>query len=167
MNPLVACRGSSHLTRSYCMPPKGFLFPQMSEPFDDLDKLFGPGKCFYCGRTKAFSDLGPFKEPGKEDYVSVCQECLSGLLKHYKREFSGSAATPYAEYLRSEHWLSVKRNAIQVADRRCQLCNAADQILDVHHRTYERLGNEKPSDLIVLCRSCHERHHLRSEGGDK
>lgn len=28
--------------------------------------------------------------------------------------------------------------------------------LDVHHRTYERLGNESPDDLTVLCRDCHK-----------
>jgi hypothetical protein len=29
--------------------------------------------------------------------------------------------------------------------------------LHMHHRTYERLGAELPSDLQVLCRPCHER----------
>jgi hypothetical protein len=31
--------------------------------------------------------------------------------------------------------------------------------LDVHHRTYERVGQEQLRDLIVLCRTCHSRYH--------
>jgi len=31
--------------------------------------------------------------------------------------------------------------------------------LDVHHKTYERIGAEKPGDLVVLCRACHGQEH--------
>jgi len=31
--------------------------------------------------------------------------------------------------------------------------------LDVHHLLYDRLGHEKLSDLIVLCRLCHNAFH--------
>jgi 5-methylcytosine-specific restriction endonuclease McrA len=30
------------------------------------------------------------------------------------------------------------------------------QVLEVHHRTYERRGNERDSDLAALCWGCHE-----------
>jgi 5-methylcytosine-specific restriction endonuclease McrA len=129
------------------------------------DQFFDPQKCFYCGVKTAFDDLRSFNEPGRKDSVMVCPECLRHLLKHYKS--ADSVAVSYQEYLHTDHWGSIRRNALEAADRRCQLCNATDQILDVHHRTYERLGKEKLSDLIVLCRSCHERHHLRAEGGGK
>lgn len=61
-------------------------------------------------------------------------------------------------YLRSEHWLRTRREALARADRRCQVCNG-QQSLDVHHRTYERLGAELPTDLTVLCRRCHDLFH--------
>jgi 5-methylcytosine-specific restriction endonuclease McrA len=68
-------------------------------------------------------------------------------------------AKEYREvYLRSPHWLRVRRDALERAEYRCQVCNA-NKTLDVHHRTYERLGNEAPADLTVLCRRCHERFH--------
>lgn len=41
---------------------------------------------------------------------------------------------------------------------RLQVCNC-NAPLDVHHNTYERRGQERPSDLIALCRPCHEKHH--------
>jgi hypothetical protein len=33
--------------------------------------------------------------------------------------------------------------------------------LEVHHRTYERLGRERPEDLLVLCEKCHAVEHGR------
>jgi 5-methylcytosine-specific restriction endonuclease McrA len=70
-------------------------------------------------------------------------------------------ATEYREvYLRSEHWLRTRHAALKRADHRCQVCNG-DQALDVHHRTYERLGAELPGDLTVLCRDCHALFHAR------
>jgi hypothetical protein len=48
---------------------------------------------------------------------------------------------------------------------RCQVCNRGLGTLDVHHRTYERRGQELDEDLTVLCRACHgifheQRRHL-------
>lgn len=67
-------------------------------------------------------------------------------------------ALPYAEYLKTEHWQSLRKKALKKASYRCQLCNAKVP-LDVHHRTYERLGQEYLADVIVLCRECHRKFH--------
>lgn len=64
----------------------------------------------------------------------------------------------YAEYLKSPHWVETRRGALERACHRCQLCNTKSR-LHVHHRTYERLGHEDATDLTVLCRGCHEKHH--------
>lgn len=64
----------------------------------------------------------------------------------------------YDAYIASDAWRENRKPALEYAEHRCQVCNA-DKHLDVHHRTYERLGNEKPGDLTVLCRSCHEIFH--------
>jgi 5-methylcytosine-specific restriction endonuclease McrA len=34
-----------------------------------------------------------------------------------------------------------------------------ERAVEVHHLTYERLGEERLTDLVALCRSCHEREH--------
>lgn len=65
---------------------------------------------------------------------------------------------PYPEYLQTEHWKRTRLRALRRADFACQLCNRTKN-LQTHHRTYERRGCELPADLIVLCRSCHEKHH--------
>jgi hypothetical protein len=67
-------------------------------------------------------------------------------------------AMPYTDYLRTQEWLRRRAVKLEVAEHRCQLCNSGEG-LQVHHRTYERLGCEKMSDLLVLCRPCHTLFH--------
>lgn len=66
---------------------------------------------------------------------------------------------PYQEYLQSDEWQATRKQALRRAGFKCQLCNTGDVVLDVHHRTYENRGNEHYTDIIVLCRSCHSKHH--------
>lgn len=67
---------------------------------------------------------------------------------------------PYQQYLQSAHWKQIRLQALDEAGHRCQLCNSPQQ-LNVHHRTYERRGEELLGDLTVLCRSCHSRFHQK------
>ncbi len=65
---------------------------------------------------------------------------------------------PYEDYLRSEAWKRRREYMLRRAGYRCRLCNRGER-LEVHHRTYERLGAEDPDDLTVLCHDCHLRYH--------
>jgi 5-methylcytosine-specific restriction endonuclease McrA len=65
----------------------------------------------------------------------------------------------YKEYLQSEDWAGKRREKLHQANYKCEVCGRDDLRLDVHHRTYERLGNEWMSDLQVLCRYCHKVNH--------
>lgn len=71
----------------------------------------------------------------------------------------------YRDYLQSPEWAVVRRLALEQADHACRLCGGRDG-LDVHHRTYERLGQERLADVIVLCRDCHSRFHDRTMSDD-
>lgn len=79
---------------------------------------------------------------------------------------AGMSGTPwrgresYKAYLQSEEWKARRQHAIDLADGRCQVCYSPDD-LEVHHRTYERLFEEAPLDLTVLCRDCHGLYHQR------
>jgi len=64
----------------------------------------------------------------------------------------------YSDYLKSEHWQQQRRLALNRADNRCESCGCAGP-LEVHHRTYQRLGRERPEDLRVVCHGCHSRYH--------
>jgi hypothetical protein len=76
------------------------------------------------------------------------------------------AASDYEAYLLTDHWAGVRAAALDRAEHRCQLCYSP-RSLQVHHRTYDRLGHERPMDVTVLCESCHARHHQRIAKGDK
>ena len=62
----------------------------------------------------------------------------------------------YGEYLQTEHWQETRAAALKRAGGRCALCPRENAPLQVHHRTYERLGEELQEDLVVLCDECHE-----------
>ncbi len=68
-------------------------------------------------------------------------------------------AMPYREYLQTPHWKRRREEKLLSVGRRCQVCNRGSVSLDVHHRTYERLGEELDEDLTVLCRDCHSTFH--------
>jgi len=75
----------------------------------------------------------------------------------------------YKRYMRSRMWKTKRMLAIRRAHFRCEKCGfyAFSTItgagLDVHHKTYERFGGrELPSDLMVVCRSCHKVEDRRS-----
>lgn len=65
----------------------------------------------------------------------------------------------YEKYLKTKHWQNTRKRKLYQARYRCQLCNAQDAKLHVHHRTYERLGKEWLIDLTVLCDECHQLFH--------
>lgn len=65
----------------------------------------------------------------------------------------------YKEYLKSEHWLKVRFDALARCNNRCQLCNNANLTINVHHNNYKNLYKETPADVIALCSNCHEKFH--------
>lgn len=72
---------------------------------------------------------------------------------------AGNRRVDYYKYIASPEWHAKAEAAKKRAGYRCQLCNfGRDEgaILDAHHRTYIRLGYERPEDITVLCRDCHE-----------
>lgn len=63
----------------------------------------------------------------------------------------------YYEYIASEEWRS-KADATKARDGHCLLCGSTHH-LDAHHLTYAHLGDERPDELVTLCRRCHELVH--------
>ena len=64
----------------------------------------------------------------------------------------------YADYILSKEWASLRRRCKEADRHACRVCGTKNE-LDVHHKTYERLGHEELGDLITLCRRCHRDHH--------
>lgn len=68
--------------------------------------------------------------------------------------------TEYQEYLETPHWQQKRAEALARSGGKCSQCGATEN-LDVHHKTYVRLGAEELADLVVLCRDCHFAKHRR------
>lgn len=64
----------------------------------------------------------------------------------------------YKEYLQTPHWKQVREKALLFYGKKCHLCGSKKQ-LNVHHNNYENLYRETLSDVVVLCKACHEKHH--------
>lgn len=68
------------------------------------------------------------------------------------------AKTAYQKYLESDYWASVKLDLYHIRGKRCEVCFSTSSV-QVHHKTYKRIGKEEPKDLILLCASCHKKAH--------
>ena len=76
--------------------------------------------------------------------------------------FASKQRVNYYDYIHSPQWKAKADAAKKRAGYRCQVCNRHkdEVILDAHHRTYERLGHERPEDITVLCHGCHEIYEM-------
>jgi hypothetical protein len=115
-------------------------------------------QCPDCLRKKHKEEWKRQKEQDREERRKEWGE----ITREAQQELVRLKNLPYDEYLKTDWWKACRATAMRRARGRCQLCNRNDRPLHVHHRTYERRGEEFPSDLTVLCESCHEKTH-----GDK
>jgi len=69
----------------------------------------------------------------------------------------------YTDYLNSDEWKKKRAERLKLDNYECQCCGATDD-LQIHHITYDRLGNENIDyDLITLCKKCHWQLHTTIE----
>ena len=64
----------------------------------------------------------------------------------------------YGDYISSAEWLNKRQLVLKRDNNICQACliNKAEE---VHHKTYDNLGNEFMFELISVCKKCHDRIH--------
>ena len=98
--------------------------------------------------------------------IHLCTTCAvqrKQVTDQYVREMRARLVAlksmPYAEYLQTAEWKQRAAEHRRRAGHSCQVCNRADQVLNIHHRTYERRGAEQIRDLICLCEPCHMLFH--------
>lgn len=142
----------------YCVGCMRTIAPSLAEPIN-FEKFPSRKKahiakpfvktCGICGQL-----LGKrFIKRGQANHV----RCYSEKAKSRAR-VKIKTHDEYKEYLETEWWRERRKKTLDYYGGRCAVCNSAG-LVDVHHRTYERLGQELDSDLIVLCRECHSRFH--------
>ena len=60
----------------------------------------------------------------------------------------------YLAYINSKAWYAKRDLKLRKAGYKCWWCGSRYE-LEIHHLNYDRLGSERLSDLMVLCRNCH------------
>lgn len=73
----------------------------------------------------------------------------------------------YKNYINSPEWLEKRREVFEEYGNHCQACKKDQGSLDVHHRTYKHFREEELSELVPLCRRCHEAIHDRHKSDIK
>ncbi len=128
------------------------------------------------------SELEARLMPIEENMIHPCGSVIQW------NTYCGMNERAYREYRKSDEWkrkreavmrratklfpvlsTTVNRNGREIqfmdVDRRpiCENDGCTDKAIDVHHLTYERIGGERLSDLIALCRKCHVDLHRANQ----
>lgn len=120
--------------------------------------------------TEIKKDMAHDRPKYPEGYTVLCDPCWEEVQRERNAEYKVRESRQqariaelkqmrYPDYLNTPEWKARRVATLAHAKHRCQVCNSASETLDVHHRTYERRGNEYWGDLIVLCRTCHSTFH--------
>lgn len=75
-----------------------------------------------------------------------------------KKQFTPrKSAVNYYIYIHSHEWQAKRQEVFAAFGKKCNRCKKP--ATQIHHKTYENLGNEKLKDLEQLCASCHRKEH--------
>ena len=70
----------------------------------------------------------------------------------------------YKRYLKSNAWAIRKNAYYKRHDRQCAACGSWKKI-QLHHVSYDNLGNEPDQDLVPLCFKDHRNAHRAHQSG--
>jgi hypothetical protein len=63
----------------------------------------------------------------------------------------------YFDFLKSDRWAELRFQAFDRDKWKCKSCGAGAKV--VHHLVYTRWGEEDLSNLVSMCKGCHEELH--------
>jgi len=98
--------------------------------------------------------------PSRDDFRAAWTRVNSQY--NPSRRVIGDGNTRYARYLNSVDWLRFRVTVLVLAGFHCADC--PDEASEVHHLNYQRVGSELLTDVVPLCRDCHESRHGGSLG---
>ena len=92
------------------------------------------------------------------NYVKLSEKYELGVTYKSKTKTLDKNKIEYRKYLKSEHWINFRDEALNHYGRKCSNCGS-EKSLNVHHLTYKNRGHEKLEDVVVLCHNCHNEIH--------
>lgn len=93
------------------------------------------------------------------DFSKNVEQYIMNILDWWNEQLAKIRPVNYQAYLQTRKWKNKRYRALRRARYSCQINEQHTKNLHVHHRTYKRLGFERPQDLIVVCAMCHATIH--------
>ena len=89
-----------------------------------------------------------------------CSPSLIPMTWKYLRRYLEENRISYQEYLASDHWMDIRSRfwKSKLHKGACDVCGSRSN-LQIHHKTYTRIGHERLGDLCLLCGNCHTGTH--------
>jgi len=105
--------------------------------------------------------IPPFDIVSRDDYWKTKSAQMTSLAQQIATDAKNKLAERrafYESYLQSADWREKRLMVIRRESGLCQGCRK-EQITQVHHRNYDRLGDELLTDLYGYCETCHKKSH--------
>lgn len=129
-------------------------------------------QCLSCGRqiraikkdspeARALADIQPFDETLQEAWSERIRAFYENrrLAQQAQQEQERAAwFERYNAYLKTTEWRLKRQAVLTRANNWCEGC-AARPATQVHHLSYDHVGNELLFELVAVCDECHQRIH--------
>lgn len=122
-------------------------------------------QCMHCGewsaevphRFLAFDpDRLPLRDEAKrERAIEARSAAWRAEAERVRAERDEKWRAAYVAYLKSPAWAARRASVLRRAGGTCEVCRKAPAT-QAHHLTYDHVGNERPDELVAICRPCHE-----------
>lgn len=125
-------------------------------------------QCCSCGRAttswiKRTSISAPDELPAWDaDLQSRYDDQNRALVFDDRNKERDARRRRYNEYLLSPKWRSIRSRVLQRSRGLCEGCREVEPT-QVHHLTYDHLGDELLFELVALCDWCHNKAHSVTE----
>jgi 5-methylcytosine-specific restriction endonuclease McrA len=101
-------------------------------------------------QTEWYRARGELRQGRQEAREALRQQLLNGKRAEWRQW--------YENYLASPEWREKRLLVLARASRLCEGCRLA-VASEVHHTTYDHVGDELLFELVALCEECHQRTH--------
>lgn len=127
-------------------------------------------QCAVCGNTsspvkaeQALREAARSAIPAYDDTLE--EQRREAKEKEYKKvqeSFAKMRTDEYQKYLVSPQWLAIRRKVFARAAGLCEGCRECPPT-QIHHLSYDHIGEEFLWELAAVCDNCHDRVHKQTE----
>lgn len=143
--------------------------PCMHEQTEIRRKVFSDGRkhlvrqCMTCGSNRgAVSSKATLHLAEIKPFDDALVEAQRARWSNAVAQRDAAWWARYEAHLKSPEWQRLRVLVMMRARGKCEGCGKPNPV-QVHHETYDHLGNELLWELKAVCRDCHQRLHPHRE----